>query len=141
MIKRFIGIVIVFLFLTGLAAAVENACVGCHTSVGATKGIINDWKESKHASNNVTCDKCHEAVEGDKDSISHNGFLITKTPSSKDCGKCHSNQVNQFKAGKHSLGWTKMEVAARYKAIPNDKMRASMRAGCHSVGKVYADGS
>jgi len=141
MIKRFIGIVIVFLFLTGLAAAVENACVGCHTSVGATKGILNDWSKSKHAAKNVTCDECHGAEEGDKDALIHNSFLITKTPSPRDCGKCHPNQVSQFNAGKHSLGWTKMQVAARYKAIPNDKMRGSMCEGCHSVGKVYADGS
>ena len=60
MIKKLMGIVLVLLFLTGLSIAVENACVGCHTSVGATKGIITDWKESKHALNNVTCDKCQQ---------------------------------------------------------------------------------
>ncbi|CAG0957697.1 MAG: multiheme c-type cytochrome [Candidatus Methanoperedens sp.] len=140
MIKGFIGIAII-LFLTGLSAAAENACVGCHTSVGATYGIINDWKESKHALNNVTCDKCHGAVNGDKDAIGHNSFLITQTPSPSDCAKCHPGQVSQFTAGKHNLGWTKMIVAARYKAIPDDKMRASMCEGCHSIGKVYADGS
>ena len=63
MIKGFIIIVMVLLSLTGLSAAVENACVGCHASVGATKGIVNDWKESKHALKNVTCDKCHEAAD------------------------------------------------------------------------------
>ncbi|CAG0966337.1 MAG: multiheme c-type cytochrome [Candidatus Methanoperedens sp.] len=141
MIKEFIGIAIVFLFLTGLSAAAENACVGCHTSVGATKGIVNDWKESKHALNNVTCDKCHEAAQGDKDAISHNGFLITTTPSPKDCANCHSMQVSQFNAGKHSISWSKMTAAARYKAIPNEKMRESMCEGCHSIGKIYADDS
>ena len=148
MTKKFIGLFVIALILTGLATAVDaqqaakdNACISCHTAVGATKGIINDWSMSKHAANNVTCDKCHAADEGDKDSFNHNGFLITKTPSSKDCGKCHSKQVEQFGAGKHSLGWTKMQAAARYKAIPNDKMRGSMCEGCHSVGKVYADGS
>lgn len=40
MIKGFCTIIIVLLFLTGFSAAVENACVGCHTSVGATKGTI-----------------------------------------------------------------------------------------------------
>ncbi len=141
MIKGIFILTLVLLFLTGFSSAAENACVGCHTSVGATKGIINDWKESKHALKNVTCDKCHEAAQGDKDAISHNGFLISVTPSPKDCAKCHSTQVNQFSAGKHSLGWTKMTVAARYKAIPNDKMRESMCEGCHSIGKVYADDS
>ncbi|MCE8422644.1 MAG: hypothetical protein J5U17_08525 [Candidatus Methanoperedens sp.] len=58
-------------------------------------------------------------------------------PSPSDCARCHPDQVNQFRAGKHSLGWTKMVVAARYKAIPNDKMRASM---CEGIGKDYADG-
>ncbi len=140
MIKYFIGISIALLLLTGYSAAAENACVGCHTMVGATSGIINDWKQSKHALNNVTCDKCHEAAEGDKDAINHNGFLITITPSPKDCGKCHPERVNQFESGKHSLGWTKMVVSARYMDIPNDKMRSSMCEGCHSIGKVYPDG-
>ena len=52
MIKRIFITIIVLLFLTGFSTAAENACVGCHTSVGATKGIINDWKESKHALKN-----------------------------------------------------------------------------------------
>ncbi len=145
--KILIGIAITTLILIGFPVVAVaqndevNACTGCHTSVGATIGIINDWKQSKHAAKNVTCNKCHGAEPGDKDSFSHNGFLITKFPSPKDCSKCHSRQVEQFGAGKHSLGWTKMQAAARYKAIPNDKMRASMCEGCHSVGKVYADGS
>ncbi len=147
--NRLIGLAVVTLILTGISAIADaqkneikdNACIGCHSSVGATKGIINDWSQSKHAANNVTCDKCHTADAGDKDSFSHNGFLITRTVSPRDCSKCHPSQVSQFSAGKHSLGWKKMEVAARYKAIPNDKMRASMCEGCHSVGKVYADGS
>lgn len=62
MIKGIFITIFVLLFLTGFSTAAENACVGCHTSVGVTKGIINDWKESKHALNNVTCDKCHEAA-------------------------------------------------------------------------------
>jgi len=46
MIKEFIGIAIIFFFLTGLSLAAQNACVDCHTLVGATIGIVNDWKES-----------------------------------------------------------------------------------------------
>lgn len=139
-------VIIATLILAGFAAAADaqakdNACMNCHTAVVATIGIINDWKASKHAANDVACDSCHQAETGDTDSFNHNGFLITKFPSPKDCSKCHAKQVEQFGAGKHSLGWKKMEVAARYKAIPNDKMRGSMCEGCHSVGKVYADGS
>ncbi len=147
--KILVGLATVTLILIGLSGIVEaqkdagkdNACIGCHTAVGATQGIINDWRASKHAENNVTCDKCHVVEPENKAGFAHNSFFITKTPSPKDCGKCHSKQVEQFSAGKHSLGWTKMQSAARYKAIPNDKMRASMCEGCHSVGKVYADGS
>lgn len=146
--KKFIGLTVIAFILTVFPAAVnaqetakDNACIGCHTSVGATKGIIDDWSASRHAAKAVTCDKCHVAEEGETDSFAHNGFLITKTPSPEDCSNCHPNQVRQFNAGKHSLGWTKMQSAARYKAIPNDKMRGSMCEGCHSVGKVYADGS
>ncbi|MBE0522227.1 MAG: hypothetical protein IBX39_08210 [Candidatus Methanoperedenaceae archaeon] len=146
--NRLIGLAVITLILTGIPAIADaqknevkdNACVDCHTITGATKGIINDWSMSKHAANNVTCDKCHSAEAGDKDSFVHNGFLITRTVSPRDCSKCHPDQVKQFNASKHSLGWTKMEATSRYKAIP-EELRASMCEGCHNIGKVYADGS
>jgi hypothetical protein len=148
---RFMGVTIIFILMGFTVAAraqqvqksrqVSDECVDCHIASGVTKGVVADWKQSRHAAKNVTCRNCHLADPGDKDSFSHHGFSITKTPSPKDCSKCHSKQVIQFSKGKHSLGWIKMQSAARYKAIPNDKMRASMCEGCHSVGKVYADGS
>lgn len=46
MIKEFTGIAIILVFLTGLSSADENACAGCHMSVGATKGIVNDGKRA-----------------------------------------------------------------------------------------------
>ncbi len=146
--KISIGLAIIAFFLIGFSTAAhaqknevkDNACVGCHTMTGATKGILNDWSMSKHAANNVTCNSCHAADQEDKDSFTHNGRLITKTPSPGDCSKCHPDQVKQFNAGKHSLGWTKMEATSRYKAIP-EELRASMCEGCHNIGKVYADGS
>ncbi|HEY9245277.1 MAG TPA: multiheme c-type cytochrome, partial [Candidatus Methanoperedens sp.] len=142
--RIFFGLAIILTGLQMTAAAQEdavNACIGCHASTGVTEGIISDWEESRHAANNVTCDRCHVVGPENKDGFTHNSFLITRTPSPKDCGKCHSSQVGQFSEGKHSLGWVKMQSAARYKAIPDDKMRASMCEGCHSVGKLHADGS
>lgn len=96
----------------------DNACISCHQNLpGKLSKVVQDWKQSIHFQNNVTCDGCHggdpavireqfESEEVFKDqSHSHRDrefFLIPRTESlftsavrgrsvSYFCGKCHSN--------------------------------------------------
>ena len=47
------------LLLAGTAEAKAKDCVSCHQDV--TPKIVSDWKLSKHAENDLSCDTCHGA--------------------------------------------------------------------------------
>lgn len=113
-------------FATLPAAAAD--CVGCHSTV--TPGAVADWKLSRHAANDITCDACH----GDAH-VSATDVALVKMPTPSTCGVCHADQVTQFNKGKHALSW------ASYKAMPTTHqlpmaMRDGMKGcgGCHKIG-------
>ncbi|MHC4511564.1 MAG: multiheme c-type cytochrome, partial [Planctomycetota bacterium] len=38
----------------------DNACVSCHQNLpGKLSAIVQEWRQSIHFQNNVTCDGCH----------------------------------------------------------------------------------
>lgn len=45
-------------------------CATCHKD--STLGIHNQWAESKHAQNEISCIDCHEADESEIDAFEHN---------------------------------------------------------------------
>ena len=51
-------------------------CVSCHTDVNP--GIINDWKNSRHAHVGVSCLDCHQVEKGSPTAVPH-GDLIDKS--------------------------------------------------------------
>ncbi len=96
----------------------DNACVSCHQNLpGKLSAVVQEWKQSIHFRNNVTCDGCHggdpSVKQGQFDSEeafknhSHlhrdrEFLLVPRTESlftsavrgravSYFCGKCHSN--------------------------------------------------
>ncbi len=96
----------------------DNACVSCHQNlIGKLSEVVEQWKQSIHFQNNVTCDGCHggdsslEREQFDSDEVFKNRshlhrdreFLVMpRTDSlftsavrgrsvSYFCGKCHSN--------------------------------------------------
>lgn len=93
--------------LTPLAAS----CVQCHAQ--KTPGIVNDWRNSRHAHVGVSCTDCH-SVEADspvalkkehpKDSKNHVSVLV----SSKTCAKCHEKEVEEFNQSGHARGAVQM---------------------------------
>ena len=44
-------------------------CLGCHAD--ETPGIINQWKQSRHAQVGVGCRDCHGAKAGEVDAYEH----------------------------------------------------------------------
>lgn len=118
--------------------AVDDAeCRACHSAY--TPFIVEDFEAGRMAEEGVLCTTCHGAESADADAVNHNGFLISFTPSPKDCRPCHEDQIQQFNASKHFIGWTKMESAARYIALP-DELKSAMCEGCHNIGMTHADG-
>ncbi|RME03330.1 MAG: cytochrome C, partial [Deltaproteobacteria bacterium] len=106
----------------------EEGCIGCHTKV--TPGIVKDWKLSKHAENDIECDSCH----GDQHT---NATDVAKVeiPTPDTCDDCHSDRVEQFKRGKHALGWAAMKAMPTAHFQPMALMEGMKGCGgCHKIG-------
>lgn len=104
-------------------------CVACHEAV--TPGIVNGWRESRHATPGqgkapVTCAGCH----GDD-------HQALRFPTPADCGGCHTRQHGQF-LGERRYGFPSHALAMD-RAVDSkhfvDKPKAEVTAclQCHSV--------
>jgi hypothetical protein len=96
----------------------DNACVSCHQNLpGKLSEVVEEWKQSIHFRNNVTCDGCHggdplakrDQFDSEEAFKNHSHLhrdreflLVPRTESlftsavrgravSYFCGKCHSN--------------------------------------------------
>jgi hypothetical protein len=120
------GVVVVMALATGVQAAAD--CVGCHGSV--TPGAVADWKLSKHAANDISCDACH----GDAHTGAGDVAKVTM-PTPATCGECHADQVAQFSKGKHAAAWASLKAMPTTHALPM-AMRDGMKGcgGCHKLG-------
>ncbi len=99
--KKGIATLVLFLLssiLVGSAGATE-ACISCHQTI--TPGIVADYQQSKMAEAGVGCLDCHSGVEGDPSVREHNGFKVTPVVSPKVCGKCHPDEVKEFRESLH----------------------------------------
>lgn len=113
--------ILVMLFVSGStagSAAVTDECFDCHTKLGKFPAIMDDWQNSKHAINGVTCKNCHSAVSTDPDAMDHMGFIISPVVSPKDCEKCHPAEVKQNAQSLHALGVKYYEVLFDNKNLP-----------------------
>jgi hypothetical protein len=100
------------------APSKDNACVSCHQNLpGKLSSVVEEWKQSIHFQNNVTCDGCHggdpsvkrDQFDSEEAFKNHSHLhrdreflLVPRTESlftsavrgravSYFCGKCHSN--------------------------------------------------
>ena len=114
-----------FGFANGVAA---QECVNCHKTI--TPNIVTDWQLSKHSVNEVGCDTCH----GDEH-VSANDVAKVRIPTPETCAACHSDQVDQFKRGKHAMAWAvlkAMPTTHRQPAAMIEGMKGC--GGCHKIG-------
>ena len=91
----------------------DVACsLECHATIidKIAKSNYEQWTNSKHAMFNVTCDNCHGGESGsDLKEPAHKGVLRSSETNSsvfyrnvpETCGKCHTNELTQFKDSKH----------------------------------------
>jgi hydroxylamine dehydrogenase len=110
-----------------------STCIGCHEEV--TPGIVSDWRLSKHAGEDVSCDQCHgtghtSAKDVDKVSL----------PTPETCSECHEERVEQYKKGKHALAWAAMKAMPSAHAQPVALMEGMKGCGgCHKIGLKTAE--
>jgi len=115
----FIGAFAILVMLSAMGSAAEtDECFDCHTKLGQFPGIMNDWQNSKHAQNGVTCMSCHVATASDSDAMEHMGFIISPVVSPKDCEKCHPAEVKQNAQSLHALGAKYYEFLFDNKKLP-----------------------
>lgn len=78
----------------------SKACAACHKDENPS--IYAQWGRSKHYGANVGCYECHQASPDDPDAIKHEGYNIAVIVSPKDCGNCHTQEVQEFSASHHA---------------------------------------
>jgi hydroxylamine dehydrogenase len=102
----------------GLTEAGKN-CITCHQK--ESPGIINDWKNSRHAHAGVSCIDCHEVAEDSPMATQHSDLkgtdvFISVLVSPDRCGQCHTVEQEQFNKSGH--------FRAHRQIIPKDNLHA-----------------
>ena len=77
-------------------------CISCHEKEGEGKSIVEEWKKSSHAQNNVGCLSCHIAKKSDKDAYEHEGYTIHTIVTPNNCATCHPNESKEFQSSYHA---------------------------------------
>ncbi len=115
------------LLLSGSALA-GDSCIDCHTKV--SPGMVQDWKVSMHADNDVTCSTCHG-----EDHKSAADYKLAKLPDEKVCAECHQEQYDQFARGKHNHGWSSLNAIPATHMAPDELIEGGRGCGgCHNMG-------
>ncbi len=122
----------VSLALTGPALAqTGSACVECHTQI--TPGIVQQWQAGKMGASGMDCSACHGS---DHQTASDAASAVMPAPGT--CALCHPKQVEQYRAGKHSLAWAAMKAMPMLDQQPGpigggEGFKGC--SGCHKVGE------
>jgi len=98
---------------------IGRQCVDCHRL--EQPGIINDWKDSRHAHAGVSCIDCHQTEDDSpmatqhEDLIGTDVYISTLVPPTT-CGRCHPAELSQFNQSGH--------FRAYHQIIPKDSLHA-----------------
>jgi len=86
----------------------ESVCIGCHTSDiirPEFREIVQEWKESWHYQNDVSCEDCHGGDPEDAEMAMspERGFIGAPKYSDvpKMCGKCHIGILKNYLESGH----------------------------------------
>lgn len=137
-------------------------CAECHRH--STAAVVAQFERSHHAQKGVNCLDCHKPAEG-QESLSHNGFIIARRLTAKNCAQCHVREYEQFVRSRHAgPSWAavsgakdfskeQLELGERFhpgaitrppSAVGAAEGPAAIISGCdacHAIGKPNADGS
>lgn len=116
----------------------EGECLVCHEEL--TPGIYQQWKNSEHASHNVSCYDCHKADPKDSDAFDHEGTMIATIVSPRDCGRCHRKEAGEFIPSHHAKAGKILESNDAYLAhvVGGDPAAVAGCESCHGA-KIVID--
>lgn len=110
-------------------AAPKSECIDCHKKV--TPGVVKQHLEGRMSKKGVDCSTCHGSDHKKMDDA-----RLAKMPTPETCAGCHQKQVEQFKAGKHNLGWIAASAmpmwAHQPKAVVGEGYKGC--SSCHKIG-------
>jgi len=110
------------------ASADSAACIDCHGQ--KTPNIVSDWKLSKHSGAGITCIACH----GDQHTSDRDVGKV-QIPTPETCAQCHGARVEQYKKGKHAMGWASMKAMPTIHWQPMAMTTGEKGCGgCHKIG-------
>ncbi len=98
-------------------------CVECHAK--ETHGIVEDWDDSRHATENVSCIDCHEVDDDSPMALKNvNGHGDVKVSVSllvppSVCEECHEDEVSEFHASGHQRAALQVESKDAMQALIN----------------------
>ncbi len=119
---------LVVLLVALMPLAFGQECVACHNKV--TPKIVSDWEISAHSDNAIGCSICHGAEHTGTEDVAK-----VKLPTPQVCAGCHDEQVTQFSAGKHALGWASFRAMPTTHQLPMAMVEGQKGcAGCHKIG-------
>jgi hypothetical protein len=117
-----------FMAAAAVAGAAESVCITCHKEV--TPNIVKDFLSGEMGKSGTDCSDCHGSNHTSKDDVAN-----VQLPTEKTCQKCHSEQHDQYAAGKHALGWIAMSAMPTNGLQPHAYIQGLKGCGgCHKVG-------
>lgn len=137
-------------------------CAECHRR--ETSAIVDEYERSRHAVKGISCLECHKPLEG-QPSFDHQGFVLAKNLTAKNCAQCHATEYDQYARSRHAgpswaavggpkdftpeqLAWGEKwhkgwvdRPANPLVALEGDAAVVKGCQSCHAIGKPNADGS
>ncbi len=131
---RFLKVLFLVLAAMSIPALAQagSKCIDCHKEV--TPGIVEQHLDGKMGKGGMDCSACHGTDhKTDKD------FAKAKMPTPATCKGCHSTQVEQYEAGKHSLAWVAMEAMPMLNHQPGSIVGEGYKgcSSCHKIGLKF----
>ncbi len=111
-----VGISLLAILLGFTATAAANSCIECHSNQDFYARFpklyhyYEDWVDSLHNQNGVTCEECHGGDPGAAAAeAAHEGIFPVSNPKSSlyfsqqpaTCGACHRQKRAEFEQSKH----------------------------------------
>ncbi len=123
------------LSITAVAQAQNaSACVNCHAK--ETPNIVAQWQKGIMAQKGLDCSVCHGSEHKDASDVAK-----ARLPTPDTCKGCHTKQVEQYRAGKHSLAWAAMNAMPMITHQPSAVVGSEGFkgcSGCHKIGEKSA---
>ncbi len=101
----------------------EDPCLACHEE--KTRGIVDYWRASRHASEKVTCVSCHG---GDVDANHDKSVVVTAAK----CGECHRKAFKDHSLSRHAIGLKSGRGCTRNVETSPDRNKSC--TFCHEAG-------